>query len=264
VQPSRRSLGWLDLAQCGRRRRFYSDITVAPEAIRELPNAPPTQEEHAMKTDAELQRDVEAELAWDPAVTHTNVGVLVKDGVVTLTGHPASHAEKYAIEHAAQRVAGVRAVAVELQVKLPAGDERIDSDIAAAAERALSWNAFVPPGKVRIMVENGCVTLTGEVEWEYQRHAAEAAVGQLFGVRSVANQLVLRPQINPADIAAKIERALQRQAQRDARAITVSADGPYVTLRGKVHSWAERQAVQGVAWSAPGVASVRNELAIVP
>jgi osmotically-inducible protein OsmY len=197
-------------------------------------------------------------------VTQTNVGVLVKDGVVTLTGHPASHAEKYAIESAAQRVAGVRAVAVELQVKLLPGEERLDSDIAAAAERALSWSALVPAQTVRIMVEGGCVTLAGEVEWEYQRRAAEATVGSLLGVKSVANQLVVKPHVRPEDIATSIERALERQARREAKGIDVSVDGSFVTLRGKVHSWAERQAAQGVAWSAPGVASVTNELTIVP
>jgi osmotically-inducible protein OsmY len=244
----------LDLAQCQRVRRFLQ--------WHEDPDQP--QGRNTMKTDAQLQNDVEAELAWDPAVTHTNVGVLVKDGVVTLTGHPASHAEKYAIEQAAQRVTGVRAIAVELQVNLSPGDERTDGDIAAAAERALSWSALVPARKVRIMVENGCVTLGGEVEWEYQRRAAEAAVGSLLGVKSVANQLVVKPQLRAGDIAANIERALERQARREAQRIEISVDGSYVTLRGKVHSWAERQAAQGVAWSAPGVANVTNELTVVP
>lgn len=216
-----------------------------------------------MKTDAQLQNDVEAELAWDPAVTHTNVGVLVKDGVVTLTGHPASQAEKYAIERAAQRVTGVRAIAVELEVKLPQGDERTDADIALAAERALDWSALVPHQAIKVMVENGCVTLTGEVDWEYQRRAAEAAVGNLLGVTAVSNQVAVNPRLTAGDITAMIERALARQAQREARHIEVSVNGTDVTLTGTVHSWAERRAAQGVAWSAPGVANVTNHLKVV-
>ena len=216
-----------------------------------------------MKTDAQLQNDVEAELAWDPAVTHTNVGVLVKDGVVTLTGHPASQAEKYAIERAAQRVTGVRAIAVELEVKLPQGDERTDADIALAAERALDWSALVPHQAIKVMVENGCITLTGEVDWEYQRRAAEAAVGNLLGVTAVSNQVAVNPRLTAGDITAMIERALARQAQREARHIEVSVNGTDVTLTGTVHSWAERRAAQGVAWSAPGVANVTNHLKVV-
>lgn len=216
-----------------------------------------------MKTDAQLQSDVEAELAWDPAVTHTNVGVLVKDGVVTLTGHPASHAEKYAIERATQRVAGVRAIAVELQVRLPQVDVRPDGEIALAAKRALSWNALLSDKDIHVMVENGCVTLTGEVEWHFQRHAAEAAVRPLLGVTAVANQVVVDPELTTGNIAAKIDQALTRQAHRDAHNIEVSVDGASVTLRGKVRSWAELRAAQGVAWSAPGVAKVINDLVVV-
>lgn len=216
-----------------------------------------------MKTDAQLQNDVEAELAWDPTVTHANVGVLAKDGVVTLTGYPASHAEKYAIERAAQRVAGVRAIAVQLQVRLPQGDVRPDGDIALAAKRALSWNALVSDKDIHVMVENGCVTLTGEVEWHFQRHAAEAAVRNLLGVTAVANQVVVNPKLTAGNIAAKIDHALARQAHREARNIEVSVDGANVTLRGKVHSWAEWRAAQGVAWSAPGVAKVHNDLMVV-
>lgn len=216
-----------------------------------------------MKTDAQLQSDVEAELAWDPEVTHTNVGVLVKDGVVTLTGHPASHSEKYAIERAAQRVAGVRAIAVELRVRLPQGDERPDADIALAARRALTWNALLADQKVGVMVENGCVTLSGEVEWQFQRHAAEAAVRHLLGVTAVANQIAVNPKISADNIAAKIDHALTRQAHREAHNIEVSVRGSAVTLRGKVYSWAEWRAAQSAAWSAPGIATVTNDLQVV-
>ncbi|MBS0454217.1 MAG: BON domain-containing protein [Proteobacteria bacterium] len=216
-----------------------------------------------MKTDAQLQNDVEAELAWDPEVTLTHVGVLVKDGIVTLTGYPASHSEKYAIERATRRVAGVRAIAVELQVRLPQGDVRPDGDIALAATRVLAWNALLADQKIGVMVENGDVTLSGEVEWQFQRRAAEAAVRSLMGVTAVTNQIVVNPKISADNIAAKIDHALARQAHREARNIQVIVDGASVTLRGQVHSWAEWRAAQGVAWSAPGIATVNNDLLVV-
>ena len=217
-----------------------------------------------MKSDAQLRSDIVAELTWDPAITATDVGVIVKDGVVTLTGHPSSHAEKHAIERAAQRVSGVKALAIEMPVKLAATYERTDADIAMAAERALEWNALVPAGKIRPMVERGWVTLSGEVEWEYQRKAAEAAVRNLLGVTGVRNEVTVKPKVAPGDIEQKIRAALQRQADRDARHIEVSVQGTNVILRGAVHSWAERKAAQGAAWSAPGVANVINNLVIEP
>ncbi|MEJ8826706.1 BON domain-containing protein [Variovorax humicola] len=215
-----------------------------------------------MKSDVQLRNDVLSELAWDPAITATDVGVIVKDGVVTLTGHPSSHAEKCAIEHAVQRIAGVRALAVEMTVKLPADFQRTDAEIALAAERALEWNVLVPDGKIKAMVENGFATLSGKVDWEYQRRAAEVAVRDLLGVTGVANQIVVKPKVTSTDIALKIQNALERQADREARRIEISVSGADVTLRGTVHSWAERQAVQGAAWSAPGVANVVNNLLV--
>ncbi|MEJ8856881.1 BON domain-containing protein [Variovorax robiniae] len=215
-----------------------------------------------MKSDVQLRNDVLSELAWDPAVNVTDVGVIVKDGVVTLTGHPSSHAEKCAIEHAAQRVAGVRAVAVEMTVRLPADFKRTDADIALAAERALEWSVLVPEGKVKVMVEQGFATLTGKVEWEYQRRASEVAVRDLLGVTGVANHIIVKPSVTPTDIALKIQNALERQADREARRIEITVDGAHVTLRGTVHSWAERNAAQGAAWSAPGVANVVNNLLV--
>lgn len=215
-----------------------------------------------MNPDAQLRGDVVAELTWDPMITATNIGVIVKDGVVTLTGHPSSHAEKHAIERAVQRVKGVKGVAIELNVKLAAGYERTDADIAAAAERALEWNVLVPDDKVHPMVENGWVTLNGEVEWEYQGRAAEAAVRNLLGVTGITNQVVVKPKFTPGDIEKNIHDALLRQAEREAREIEVSVQGAQVMLNGKVRSFAERKAVQAAAWSAPGVASVTNNLRI--
>lgn len=215
-----------------------------------------------MKSDATLKADVMAELNWDPVVKDAPVGVIVQDGVVTLTGHLRSHAQKRAVEHAVRRVKGVRALAVEMEVQLPAEHERTDADVALAAERALEWNVLVPDDKIRVLVENGAVTLSGQVEWQYQRQAAEDSVRDLMGVRSVANQVVVRPKFTPADVEAKIESALKRQAEREARQIEILANGSEVTLRGSVHSWAERRAAEGAAWSAPGVAHVVNNLLV--
>lgn len=215
-----------------------------------------------MKTDTQLRDDVQAELSWDPAFKASDIGVIVKDGVVTLTGHLSSHAEKYAAERAVQRVHGVKAVAVEMTVKLPFGNERTDADIAMAAERALEWNVLVPDGKIRPVVEKGWLTLQGEVEWGYQRSAAEGAVRDLMGVTGVSNFVKVKPKLSPADVEKKIHDALSRQADREARRLSISVDGSQVTLRGVVHSWAERDAVQGAAWATPGVSVVVNDLLV--
>ncbi|MDM0078609.1 BON domain-containing protein [Variovorax sp. J2P1-59] len=217
-----------------------------------------------MKSDAMLRSDIVAELNFDPAVTvnATDIGVIVKDGVVTLSGHPTSHAEKHAIERAVQRVKGVKALAVEMSVRIPAGGERTDADIAAAAENALEWNVLVPDDAVHPMVEDGWVTLNGRVEWDYQRRAAEVAVRNLLGVKGVTDLVEVKARFTPADVERKITEALQRQADRDARHIQVLVNGGQVTLRGTVKSWAERRAAQGAAWSAPGVANVVNNLLV--
>jgi osmotically-inducible protein OsmY len=215
-----------------------------------------------MRSDAQLRSDIVAELSWDPAITATNVGVIVKDGVVTLTGHPSSYAEKYAIERAAQRVKGVKALAIEMPVKLASDYTRTDADIAMAAERAIEWNVLVPDDKIHPMVENGWVTLNGEVEWDYQRRAAEAAVRDLLGVTGVTNRVVVKPKFTAADVEKTIREALERQADREAERIKIEVNGAHVTLSGKVHSWAERKAAQGAAWSAPGVANVINNLLV--
>ena len=216
-----------------------------------------------MRSDAQLQRDVQAELEWDPAVSPAHIGVTAAVGIVTLTGHVASHAEKYAAERAAQRVKGVKALAVEITVKLPAGGERTDADIALAARHGLEWSALVPAGKVKPMVENGWVSLQGEVDWEYQRRAAETAVRDLMGVTGVSNLIKIIPKVKSADIEKRLHDALSRQAEREAGRIEVTVSGSEVFLKGQVHSWAELDAVQGAAWAAPGVTSVINELMIV-
>lgn len=215
-----------------------------------------------MKTDTQLRNDIQAELAWAPEVKTSDVGVIVKEGVVTLTGHLASHAEKYAVERAVQRVHGVKALAVELTVKLPFDNQRTDADIAMAAERALEWNVLVPDDKIHPMVEKGWLTLNGEVEWDYQRSAAESAVCNLMGVTGVSNLVKVKPKVSPADVEKKIHDALSRQADREAHRLAITVDGSQVTLRGTVHSWTERDAVQGAAWATPGVTVVVNDLLV--
>jgi osmotically-inducible protein OsmY len=215
-----------------------------------------------MKTDAQLKKDVESELEWDASINASHVGVTVNDAVVTLTGHLDTYAEKYAAERAVQRVQGVKAVAVELDVRLAAGHQRTDGEIAAATDSALRWNALVPEDRVKVMVEKGWVTLSGEVDWDYQRVAALKSVRPLTGVLGVTNSMTLKPQVAPADISVRIRSALQRQAEREAKGIEVSVSGHTVTLKGQVHSWSERAAAQGAAWSAPGITSVVNQLRV--
>ena len=215
-----------------------------------------------MKTDAQLKKDIESELDWDPAVKAANVGVAVKDGIVTLTGHLETHAEKFAIEQALQRVAGVQAIAIELDVKLAPDHIRSDTEIAAAAESALTWHALVPAERIKVTVEKGWITLGGEVDWEYQRRNAESTVRPLTGVIGVSNGIALKPRVSPSHIADRIREALTRQAEREANKIDVTVTGSNVTLRGVVHSWSERAAAQGAAWSAPGITTVNNELKI--
>lgn len=217
-----------------------------------------------MKTDTQLKKDVLDELDWDPAIKTNAVGVAVMGGVVTVSGHLDTFAEKFAIERALQRVDGVQAVAIELDVKLSTDHKRSDTEIAAAAEIALKWQTSGLVDKVRIQVEHGRVRLTGEVEWQYQRSAAEQTIRPLLGVVGISNEIVLKVKPVPIDLAARIESALNRQALREAKRVHVSVEGSTVKLRGNVHSWQERDAVQGAVWSAPGVRTVINDVTVGP
>ena len=215
-----------------------------------------------MRTDADLKRGVEAELAWDPAVDATAIGVAVKDGVVTLSGHVETYLEKWAAEKALRRVHGVKAVALEIDVRLSPDHQRSDTDIARAAESALKWNSCSPAGAVTLTVDRGWITLRGELEWDYQRQSIEKSLRHLTGVIGITDDIGLHYRPTPLDISHRIGEALKRQSEREARHIQIDVKGDTVTLRGKVHSWQERDAAWGAAWSAPGVVKVVDELTV--
>jgi len=217
-----------------------------------------------MKSDVQIKADVEEELAWDPVVEEAHVGVSVRDGVVELTGALGSHAEKVAAERAALRVSGVQGVALAIRVSPRPGFERADADIVQACQHALAWHSQVPEGAVKVQVEKGHVTLSGEVDWAYQRKAAETAVWHLMGVVAVVNEVRVKPRAVAADIRAGIQRALERQADQEARRIDVRVDGTCVALAGRVRTWAEREAAFAAAMAAPGVSEVVDEIVVGP
>ncbi len=216
------------------------------------------------RTDEEIQANVLEELKWDTRVRPNEIGVAVKDGIVTLTGWVDSYLKKMAAEEAAHRVPGVKAVANDIEVRLPGFAERTDTDLAAAVLNALRWDAAIPTGKVDVTVSQGWVTLKGEVEYAFQKRDAERAVRRLSGVKGVSNLIVVKPQVFPSDLKQQIERALVRNAETDARNITTEVEGSKVILRGTVRSYAEKQAAEDTAWSAPGVTEVENRIVISP
>jgi osmotically-inducible protein OsmY len=220
----------------------------------------------AARTDEQIQHDVLEELKWDARLQPNEIGVVVKDGIVTLTGWVDSYAKKWVAERIAHRVRGVRAVANDIEVRLPSSAVRTDADIAAAATNALAWDAFVPIENLEVTVSKGWVTLRGEVEWEYERRAAERVVRRLAGVRGVTNLIAVRPRVRPSpeDLKQRIEQALVRSVETDARRITVEMDDGKVILKGTVRAWAEREEAERVAWSAPGVAEVDNQITVAP
>jgi osmotically-inducible protein OsmY len=216
-----------------------------------------------MKSDSQLQHDVLHELRWDPRVGDVEIGIAVKDGVVTLSGYVDTYAQRTAAERAVQRVGGVRAVAEELKVRLPDNLERPDSDIAHQVARALSWHSEVPGDQVKARVENGWVWLEGQVDWEFQRQAAERAVRYLAGVRGVTSAVRIRKHATSRDVAKQIKTALHRGVEADARSIAIETRGGRVTLRGTVRSLAERKDAERAAWGTQGVTAVEDRLVVV-
>jgi osmotically-inducible protein OsmY len=212
------------------------------------------------RTDQETQTDVLAELRWDHRVQANEIGVAVKDGVVTLTGTVDTFLKKWRAEEAARRVSGVVAVANDIAVRTIG--ERTDTDIAAAAVYALRWNTSVPPEKIQVTVEKGWVTLKGEVEWQYQKEEVERVVRRLWGVKGVSNLVALKPLASPTDLKKKIEDALVRTAEVDSNNITVEVQGSKAILKGKVRSWAEKQEAERTTWLAPGITSVDNQIKV--
>jgi osmotically-inducible protein OsmY len=217
-----------------------------------------------MKSDTQLQKDVMAELKWEPSVAEKEIAIAVKDGVVTLGGYVQSYAQKRAAEQAVSRVAGVRAVAEDIQVKLPTSRQRSDTEIAHAVINALMWDTEVPEELIKTKVENGWVTLDGSVEFFYQRSAAERCVRFLNGVKGVTNIISVKPSVVTTQVSENIEAALKRRAEMDADKIKVETAGGKVTLKGSVHSWTELKEAESAAWATPGVWSVEDRLAVVP
>jgi osmotically-inducible protein OsmY len=215
-----------------------------------------------MKTDAQLQDDVMAELRWEPAVDAAQIGVEVNDGIVTLAGHVTNYAGKWNAEHAAQRVNGVKALVVEIDVTLAGTTRRTDADIARSAKDVLQWTTDAPVDTVHIKVEKGNVILSGAVDWEYQRRDAADAIRHLVGVKSVVNMVTIKPNVSTRVVKADIDAALKRRASRDSNSISVSVEGAEVTLSGSVHNWTERELANNSAWGAPGVRNVVDRLTI--
>ena len=212
-------------------------------------------------SDAGLKSLVEEELEFEPAVSAAHIGVAVRDGVVTLTGHVASYAEKVAAEQATQRVRGVKAIAEEIEVRYPYDGKRSDDEIAKRAVSVLDWNINVP-STVKVKVERGWVTLSGAADWQYQREAAEASMRKLDGVVGVTNTIALKDRPKASDVKKKIEDALKRNAALDAASIQVTVAYDKVSLSGRVHSWQERRIAEQAAWSAPGVKSVDDSISV--
>lgn len=214
------------------------------------------------KSDTELKKDVLAELKYEPTVNVAGIGVLVKDGVVTLNGYASTYGEKWDAVHAAQRVAGVKAIADDIEVKLPDSHRRTDSEIAAAAANAIELNNMVPKGAVEVMVRDGRITLDGQVEWWHQANAAQMAVRHLAGVKEVINRITIKPNLVPSDVSTVIKSAFERNALLEARKIQVEIAGNKAVLRGNVRSYAERQEAERAALAAPGVSEVENQLKV--
>jgi osmotically-inducible protein OsmY len=217
-----------------------------------------------MKSDEEIERDVREELKWEPDLDATDIATSVKDGVVTLAGFTKSYTDRLEAEIAAKRVAGVLAVVNDIEVRLPAIDQRPDPDIARDAVAALKQELPISHDKIKVVVKGGWITLEGAVDWQYQKSAAENAMRKVRGIKGVTNVITVKPKVEPSELKRKIQEAFKRNAEVDAERITVEANGSEVVLKGTVRSWIEREEAERVAWSAPGITNVEDRIVVSP
>ena len=217
-----------------------------------------------MKNDLEIQQDVINHLKWQPSINSSNIGVAVKNGVVTLSGQVDTYYQKLAAENAAKKVTGVRAIAEDLQVGMSPAFHKTDAEIAESVLNALKWHSAVPENKIKVKVDDGFVTLEGQVEWEFQSSSAKSAVSNLLGVKNVINNIVIEPKLTATDVRSNICEALHRTATVDAGKITVSINGTKVILHGTVRSFAEKEDIEEAAWCSPGVTAIESHLTVEP
>ena len=243
-----------------------SSLCPGAQSILHIPRKlrfPQRTEKINMKSDMQLEQDVLEELKWEPSVNAADVGVEVKDGIVTLAGQVSSFSEKWGAEQAAQRVSGVKGLAIEMDVNLFGLGKRSDADIAHAAENVLEWLTVLPKDSVKVIVENGWITLSGEVEWQYQRETVIGAVRHLMGVRGVSDQITIEPKLSLSTLGSEIEAALAWRAVVNAPKISVKVNDSDVTLTGKVNTWAEHDLALACAWSTPGIRKVIDDITVV-
>ena len=215
-----------------------------------------------MKSDIEIQKDVIEQLKWEPFLNSAQIGVAVKNGIVTLSGQVDAFSKKVLAEKTAKKVAGVKAIAEDIQVGISPAYKKSDTEIAEAVVNALKWHTMIPEDKIKVSVDEGNVKLEGDVEWEYQRNQAKTAIENLIGVRFVTNLIAVKPKVTPYELQQKINASFQRSANIDAAKITAEVLGSRVTLRGKVKSFAEKEDAENAVWSAPGIVTVENKLVI--